>query len=68
MMVNLIVKIMFSTLIIDITIGFLWIGLLGFIELKDTFNKAFPNTDLSRFKAIWQTKQKKVANDTKTNN
>ena len=67
-MVSFIVKVMFSVLIIDITIGFLWVGLLGYMELKDTFNKAFPNADFSQFKAVWRTKQKKVGNDTKINN
>lgn len=67
-MVNLLVKVMFSTLIIDLSIGFAWIGLLGWMELKDTFNKAFPNADLSQFKALWRRLRKKVSNDTKPNN
>lgn len=41
-MVNLIVRVMFCTLIIDITIGFMWVGLLGYIELRDTYWRAFP--------------------------
>ena len=53
-MLSLIVKIMFCTLIIDISIGFAWVGLLGYRELRDTFNEVFPNAK-ERFKC-WRNK------------
>lgn len=67
-MVNLLVRVMFSTLIIDLTIGFAWIGILGWMELRDTFNKAFPDYDFSQFKAVWQRLRKKVNNDSGADN
>lgn len=67
-LVNMVVKLMFSVLIIDLIIGFLWIGLLGFIELRDTFYKAFPNADLSQFKAVSWMFKKKAEDDTRTDN
>lgn len=43
-MVKFVVVLMFCTLIIDITIGFIWIGLIGFRELMTTYEEVFPNS------------------------
>lgn len=42
-MVKLIVSIMFIMVIIDLTIAFLWVGILGYRELKASYNEIFPN-------------------------
>ena len=50
-------KILLASVMIDLSIAILWVGLLGFIELRDTYKKAFPNgTALDRIWSKYVTK------------
>lgn len=54
-MVWLVVRIMFALIIIDLSIAFAWVGILGFMELREAFNNAFPDAHLhERIKGIYE--------------
>lgn len=45
-MLGLLAKIMLSTVLIDLTIGFIWIGLIGFREMVCSYKQTFPKGNI----------------------
>lgn len=45
-MLGLLARIMLSVVLIDLTIGFIWIGLIGFKEMVYSYRQTFPKGNL----------------------
>ena len=42
-MLRVLAKATLAIVFTDLAIGFIWIGLIGFKEMRDTYNQVFPN-------------------------
>lgn len=42
-MLKILALIMLATVLIDVTIGFIWVGIIGYSWLRESYRDTFPN-------------------------